>query len=252
MTTDQATENGLDHDVLTGAASLLATTLGVSGEPGRGEQWPIDLGQTSLTVDFAGPVSGSLYLSIAEAEAQRFVDDPDAADELARQLLQAMGLDPATVDVSGIRPADDLPFLHVVVRGDEGIVGFGATVASGADDASTGSADASNSPAAAAAAYEPAPVSGASPVGSSMGAPITLLADVDMDVTVELGRASVPVRELLSLQPGMVLELDRQAGAPIDVLVNGRLIARGEVVVLDEQFGLRVTEIVASGKSGLG
>jgi flagellar motor switch protein FliN/FliY len=57
----------------------------------------------------------------------------------------------------------------------------------------------------------------------------------------------MPIRDLLSLQPGMVVEIDRAAGAPIDVLVNGRRIACGEVVVIDEEFGIRITEIVAGG-----
>ena len=73
---------------------------------------------------------------------------------------------------------------------------------------------------------------------------IEMLHGVDMEVTVELGRTRMTVRELLALSPGTVLELDRAAGSPADLLVNGRLIARGEVVVLDEDFGLRVTEIV--------
>jgi flagellar motor switch protein FliN len=54
------------------------------------------------------------------------------------------------------------------------------------------------------------------------------------------------VRELLSLTPGAVIDLDRAAGAPVDVLVNGTLIARGEVVVVDDEFGLRVTELVGA------
>jgi flagellar motor switch protein FliN/FliY len=59
------------------------------------------------------------------------------------------------------------------------------------------------------------------------------------------------VRELLSLIPGAIVELDRAAGSPADLLVNGRLIARGEVVVIDEEFGLRVTEVVAdAGRRG--
>ena len=73
---------------------------------------------------------------------------------------------------------------------------------------------------------------------------IEMLAGVDMEVTVELGRTRMPVRELLALSPGTVLELDRAADGPADLLVNGRLIARGEVVVIDEDFGLRITEIV--------
>jgi flagellar motor switch protein FliN/FliY len=73
-----------------------------------------------------------------------------------------------------------------------------------------------------------------------------LLLDVEMDVTAELGRTRMTVRSLLDLEPGSIVELDRMAGSPVDLLVNGRLIARGEVVVVDEEFALRVTEIVAS------
>ena len=73
---------------------------------------------------------------------------------------------------------------------------------------------------------------------------LEMLQGVDMEVTVELGRTRMTVRDLLALTPGAVLELDRAAGSPADLLVNGRLVARGEVVVVDEDFGLRVTEIV--------
>lgn len=79
---------------------------------------------------------------------------------------------------------------------------------------------------------------------------IEMLHGVDMEVTVELGRTRMTVRDLLALAPGAVLELDRAAGSPADLLVNGRLIARGEVVVVDEDFGLRVTEIVDENSAG--
>jgi flagellar motor switch protein FliN/FliY len=79
---------------------------------------------------------------------------------------------------------------------------------------------------------------------------VELLHGVAMEVTVELGRTRLSVRELLALSPGDVLELDRAAGSPADLLVNGRLIARGEVVVVDEDFALRVTEIVAHTSAG--
>ncbi|MBS2939993.1 flagellar motor switch protein FliN [Nocardioides sp. J2M5] len=87
------------------------------------------------------------------------------------------------------------------------------------------------------------------PAGSSSRG-IEMLHGVDMEVTVELGRARLTVRELLALSPGEVLELDRAAGSPADLLVNGRLIARGEVVVVDEDFGLRITEIVDESAAG--
>lgn len=76
-----------------------------------------------------------------------------------------------------------------------------------------------------------------------------LLHQVEMGVTVELGRTQLTVRELLGLAPGSVVELDRTAGAPVDVLVNGTLIARGEVVVVDEEFAVRISEIVAGPSS---
>lgn len=85
----------------------------------------------------------------------------------------------------------------------------------------------------------------AAAAGSTAMRGVELLHGVAMEVTVELGRTRLSVRELLALCPGDVLELDRAAGSPADLLVNGRLIARGEVVVVDEDFALRVTEIVA-------
>lgn len=72
-----------------------------------------------------------------------------------------------------------------------------------------------------------------------------LLMDITLRVSVELGRATLSVRDTLNLSPGQVIELDKLAGDPVDVLINGRLIARGEVVVVDDQFGVRITEIVS-------
>ncbi len=85
------------------------------------------------------------------------------------------------------------------------------------------------------------------PAGTGRTTGLDLLHDVEMEVSAELGRTRMSVRELLSLSPGAVVELDRAAGSPADLLVNGRLIARGEVVVIDENFGLRITEIVVPG-----
>ena len=74
---------------------------------------------------------------------------------------------------------------------------------------------------------------------------IDLIKDVPLQVTVELGRTRKAIREILELGPGSVVELDKLAGESVDILVNGKLIAKGEVVVIDENFGVRVTEIVS-------
>lgn len=79
------------------------------------------------------------------------------------------------------------------------------------------------------------------PVGSVRD--LRLLADVSLELSVQLGRVRLPLRDLLALSPGTVLELDRTAGEPVDVLVNGHLIARGEVVVVDGDFAVRISEI---------
>lgn len=76
-------------------------------------------------------------------------------------------------------------------------------------------------------------------------ASLDLLLDVPLRITVELGRAHMAVRDVLALQTGSVVELDRAAGQPVDILVNDRLIAHGEVVVIEDRFGVRITEIVS-------
>jgi flagellar motor switch protein FliN/FliY len=86
-------------------------------------------------------------------------------------------------------------------------------------------------------------LAGGLPAGA--GNNLELLMDVPLQVTVELGRTQKMVKEVLSLGPGSVLELDKLAGEPVDILVNEKPIAKGEVVVIDENFGIRVTEILA-------
>ncbi|MGN6612913.1 MAG: flagellar motor switch protein FliN [Angustibacter sp.] len=102
-----------------------------------------------------------------------------------------------------------------------------------------------------AASGSDAPSSSAAPQSFS-GAGLDLLQDVVMELSAELGRTTMTVRELLNLQPGAVVELDRLAGSPADLLVNGRLIARGEVVVVDEDYALKITELVSSSLPGRG
>ena len=86
------------------------------------------------------------------------------------------------------------------------------------------------------------------PLGGGAGggapSPIDLIADIPVRVTVELGKARKSVSEILALTAGAVVELDKMAGEPVDILVNGKLIAHGEVVVIDENFGVRITDIV--------
>lgn len=74
---------------------------------------------------------------------------------------------------------------------------------------------------------------------------IDFILDIPLRVTVELGRTQVMIKDLLQLGQGSVLELDKLAGEPLEILVNGKLIAKGEVVVVNEKFGVRLTDIVS-------
>jgi flagellar motor switch protein FliN len=72
------------------------------------------------------------------------------------------------------------------------------------------------------------------------------LHDVPVELAVEVGRTKMTIREALALGPGSIVTLNKLAGEPVDLLVNGKPIARGEVVVIDEEFGLRITDVVSS------
>jgi flagellar motor switch protein FliN/FliY len=74
---------------------------------------------------------------------------------------------------------------------------------------------------------------------------LDFILDIPLKVSVELGRAQVVIKDLLQLGQGSVLELDKLAGEPLEVLVNGKLVARGEVVVVNEKFGIRLTDIIS-------
>jgi flagellar motor switch protein FliN/FliY len=73
---------------------------------------------------------------------------------------------------------------------------------------------------------------------------IDFLYDIKLDVNIELGRAELKVKDILSLQPGSIVELNRLAGDPVEIVVNNKTIARGEVIVIDDNFAVRVTDVL--------
>ena len=79
---------------------------------------------------------------------------------------------------------------------------------------------------------------------------LNIVMDIPLEVSVELGRKRMSIREILDMGAGSIVELDKIAGEPVDLLVNGRLVARGEVVVIEDNFAVRITEIVGSASHG--
>ena len=94
-----------------------------------------------------------------------------------------------------------------------------------------------------------ATVTGDQPVAGDLSGDLERLHDVPVELAVEIGRTRMTIGETLALGPGSIITLNRLAGEPVDLLVNGKPIARGEVVVIDEEFGLRVTEVVTGGRA---
>ena len=86
-----------------------------------------------------------------------------------------------------------------------------------------------------------APAAGAAKPGGAVN--LELIRDIQVGLTVELGRTRMLIEEVLALTPGQVIELDKLAGEPLDVLINGKVLARGEVVVVDDHYGIRITAI---------
>lgn len=156
-----------------------------------------------------------------------------AADDIMAGLDDSGGAD----DMGGGASDDDLSAL----LGDDS----GGGDSGGADmDMDFGDMGGGSAPAPAAApAAAPARQASASldvPEGN-----LEVLLDVPLEVIVELGRTDLQIKEILSLAPGSVVELNRMAGEPINIMVNGKLVARGEVVVIDENFGVKITHIIS-------
>ena len=125
----------------------------------------------------------------------------------------------------------------------------GGGSATGAAPDSSGPSSSTNPPASAGASAEPQPFNLGDLAPETAGGerqPMDLLGEVEMDLRVELGRTQMRLEEVLQLRSGSVVALDKLAGDPVDIFVNGRLIAHGEVLVMNDNFCVRVTELVGA------
>ncbi len=91
-----------------------------------------------------------------------------------------------------------------------------------------------------------APAAPAAPLSFDTGSGLSRVRDIPLEVTVELGRTRLLIQDIMDLSAGSIIELDKIAGEPVDLFANGLLVARGEVIVIDDNFGVRVTEIITA------
>jgi flagellar motor switch protein FliN/FliY len=228
----------------TGAATAALVHLPVSESltpaPATRDAAAVDIDGQAVVVKLSGSTSGELLIVVGQALVDALQSSPIGSLEVAAALRPALEAAAATIGPVVVGPPQTLPagaaVTALLAKPDSAVVPL---VDGGTVHAVVGLS----------IVVAPAPRSAsANPATSSNSfgaAGMDLLRGVEMDVTAELGRTRMTLNDLLSLHDGAVIELDRAAGAPADLLVNGRLIARGEVVVIDENFGLRITEIVS-------
>lgn len=243
-----ATDISIDLDQITDAAGAVAEAFGLGQQASPLEDWEVDDGDQVIGAVVNGDDPFYLYLAVNASIGARLLHDPDrlaaGLTEAARVLVgRSASFTVEDVEVTAGRPE---AFAGIFDQGQLCAI-FGIASMEAAARSAAGVNGVVPEAPAPADTFEPQSLPMSDNQFLVNAGALELLSDVEMEVTVELGRTSMPIRELLSLQPGMVVEIDRVAGAPIDVLVNGRRIASGEVVVIDEEFGVRITEIIAVG-----
>jgi len=221
------------------------------------ERGALNLGAeaVAVAVRVSGPLTGDVALVIGSEPASLMAGRDGAVpiwEPALTDLVTALGTHLGPIQSEAVREVDASTVVRVGVGEQQQVAGLfdGATLVAAV--VVTGDAGAAQHQAPAAPVVQPAtfqPLAGG-PAPAVDPRRLQLLRDVVMGVSVELGRTRMTVRELLSLAPGAIVELDRAAGSPVDLLVNGTLMARGEVVVVDEEFAVRVTEIVAPDLDG--
>jgi flagellar motor switch protein FliN/FliY len=240
------------------ALTVLPTSTPLSvGQPG---EIPAELPPSqAVCAKFAGAAQGEIVVLVGQDVADALQNSPLGELDLAKAMAPALeaaaqAFGPVVVD-PGQAMEPSVALGSLAARGDAvfvPLIADGLTQAGLAIALSPWPGEPGGPQAPAAGTAAPAQMTnlaagtGTAAAGRARGG-LDLLHDVEMEVSAELGRTRMSVRELLSLSPGAVVELDRAAGSPADLLVNGRLIARGEVVVIDENFGIRITEIVSPG-----
>ena len=254
-----------------GALTLADLMMGGEGKelPGEASELYLNAAQEGLS-----QVVGSAFTSISgllggrrlmpenvssSLEGEGWMAFPDVGEDgkvwASVSDVSIEGLDPFSVWVSV--PLDSARKIAAAIHqimGENAPKPASPRPTSSPGSASAPSAAASPMPAASRGTQQPAPMVDVHPAeftplmpkspGGAGNSKIDLIADIPVRVTVELGKTRKNISDILGLTTGSVIELDKMAGEPVDVLVNGKLIAKGEVVVIDENFGVRITEVL--------
>jgi flagellar motor switch protein FliN/FliY len=244
--------------------ALSVTSVVSSGDPSLE---PLDIEITSTTslavVSVEGSINGNLMVALLQGASPDITTSEGLVEEFA-SAIDAMSqvLDS---EIGAPSPASGAPTVapdvSVPLIVDGSVVGavllFLAPASETAPEPAEPAEPAAAEPATPATPAPAAPAAPAAPPAAPAAPPAAFggmgtikqmdaLAGVMMEVTIEVGRTSLPIGQLLQLQPGQIVELDREVGSPLDMFINGTLLAHGEIVVVDDQFGFRITSVVTT------
>jgi len=237
--------------------ALSVTTVVTHGDPVT-STLDLDLSAASAiaVLGVSGSINASMMVTLLEGASPDIADSETLVahlDDAIDAMSQVLDSDIATPAAASGHPTIEAD-ISVPLVTESGTVGavlvFLAPREEQADDTVNEPSAAHEAAAAPMPAAAPTPTASPAPAAASGATAvqpkqIDALAGVQMEVTIEIGRTKLPVGDLLQLQPGQVLELDREVGAPLDMYINGTLLARGEIVVLEDHFGFRVTAVVS-------
>jgi flagellar motor switch protein FliN/FliY len=211
---------------------LLPTTVALTATPASAADAPVDLQARAVVASFVGSISADIALVLIDSDALVSAASPDGAAvsladilrpafEAATEVLGTGVLGNARIDDASALFAD--PETEVFSLSNGGVASGWFAIRTRTSGILTG---------------------GRRLESDEIVGKLGRINNVEMSLTVEIGRTRIAVRDVLGLEPGAVLELDRSAGAPADVLLNGRLIAHGEIVVIDQDYAVRITKIL--------
>lgn len=165
--------------------------------------------------------------------------EPEGNEPISQEALDALLADMTEKDVDAVEEPEEASTQQAAgepeARSDPDLALVGEESAAGA------------APSPGDAAFDFASFQGAGPAQSGQGGVFRgfeRVQDIPLEITVELGRTKLLIRDILDLETGAIIELEKMAGEPVDLLANGLLVARGEVVVIEDNFGVRITEII--------
>lgn len=239
------------------AQTLSTRFVGVMQTVVTPDAQPLDVDQPVapgwlVPCELSGPIAGTYYLAVADEDASRLAgrvlmmdtvspeDIAEALKELTAQAFSGIGL---ASPFAGLTVSVGKPMTAPVAPGSA-VGAFGCRL----DETTSVRVGCSFAPGATAPVRETAApaAAGTTAAAAPPADNLSLILDIDMPLTVRFGEAVVSIDALARLGPGSLVELSRQPDDPVDVLINGRLVARGEVVVVGGNYGVRVTEVVSA------